>query len=102
MSKEYRLAKKQLELDQEKFYAAQVQEYLKNPLIEFILGSLFIGYITRGSQSVFESRTGIDMAAGTMGAGLTGIIVAQQFAPQMPKAVDELKALLPGVLGLIK
>lgn len=101
MNAETKLKRRQMDLDQERFYAEQVHQYLKNPLVEFILGSLFIGYITRGSQSVFESKTGIDMAAGTMGAGMTSIILAQQLAPLMPK-YEDIKSLLPGVLGLLK
>lgn len=101
MNAELKLKRRQLELEQEKFYAGQLNDLLKNPLIEFMLGTCFIGYITRGDQSTLEKLTGFDIAAGTMGAGLTGIIVAQQLAPMLPK-FEDIKPLLAGLVPGLK
>lgn len=101
--RDYKLERLKLRVDQERYYAEKLTDLIKNPLIEYALGMLFIAYITRGNQSVLERITGVDIMGTAWGMGLTGIITAQQLAalaPYMAPAAEQLfQALTPAKIG---
>lgn len=76
---------------------------LRNPVVELLAGITAITYLNKGSQSWFESVSGIDLAAGSEYAGLITIIGLQQIAPLMPAIAAggaDLKTALPALLAL--
>jgi hypothetical protein len=62
-------------------------ELIRNPVIELLAGVIVISYLNRGSQSWYETLTGIDVAAVAEGAGLITLIGLQQLGPDGLKAV---------------
>ena len=96
-----RLEKLKLRQEQERFYMDQLRTLLENPLVEFALGTMFIGYVTRGRQSLLERLTGADVMAGAMGTGLVGIISAQQLSKAVPY-LAQLTQAAPVIGGLLK
>jgi hypothetical protein len=81
-----------------------IKDLIKNPVLELLAGIIAISYLNKGSQSWFESTTGIDLAAGGEYAGLVTIIGLQQLAPLIPSIVaggSDITKALPSLLPLL-
>jgi hypothetical protein len=100
--REYKLEKLKARIEQERYYMGELTQLLKNPLVEYILGLMLIGYLTRGERSLLERLTGADVMAGAMGVGLTGVITAQQLSASLPYIVQMTDKAAPLIGGLLK
>jgi len=100
------LDKKQLKLldkiHERESMSRLTSQLIENPLIEFAAGIAFITWLTRGRQSWLERATGIDVAQGTLGAALAGVITAQQLSKSLPYLTDTAVKLSPNLGGLLK
>jgi len=99
MTPEQRLKKKQLEFDRERFYIESFRDIAKNPIVEFAAGFALISYLSKGKQSWLERMTGADIMQGAMGAGLVGVITAQQLSAALPYIVQASDKLAPALIG---
>lgn len=95
---EYKLKTKAQDNEELHYLLAETRQLLNNPLVELVIGSLFIAYMTRGTQSTFEKFTGIDWNRMGLSAGLIAAIQAQQLSAVVPYVAQN----LPAIAGLIK
>jgi len=100
--REYKIEKLKARVEQERYYLAEFKDLLKNPLVEFMIGLTFIGYMTKGQKSLLERLTGADVMAGAMGTGLVGVITAQQLSASLPYIVQTTAQAAPLIGGLLK
>jgi hypothetical protein len=80
-----------------------LRELLHNPVVELLAGIVVISYLNKGSQSLLEKMTGIDLAAGGEFAGLIAVIGLQQLAPLAPsiaQGTESIAKALPALLAL--
>lgn len=104
--REYKLEQLKARVDQEKIIFEQMKELLENPMVEMVLGTMFIAWFLHDPNGKFEPWKMQDLlrsfqSAG-MGAGMLAIITAQQLGKSLPYLTETGVKLLPTLGGLLK